>query len=457
MDLDEALLHYQPRQIYEPGTVTSYSNYGTALAALIVERAVGKPFYDYVRSEIFEPLGMDTTVIKPDWSDNSIVAERRAANKSYILMEGYEESLGTATSFIHLYPAGSALGTLDDFMKFGRGLLPDTDESRALFENPETLTEFFSGSTFYAGTDVIQNSNGLWFIPHGDGVLGHGGNTQGYTSTLFIEPSSGRGLVVMVNEAGETSYTYGLLQEFFGDYQADPATFGGEPTSSLTGVFTNARMNMPHDSAKFARYMGGLLPLKADEETGGYRLMIGPGTLQHLGGDAYIMDSGNGLNTLLVLTGEPGSQRLQTYTGDNFKENTAIFILRWVSVALFFVVTLISAVAFVVGLIRRGLRALARRRDPEAVAQKAPLYTSTLMFHLVQVLLGLSVFLLLFMAIGTDVALARILAIVVGVLTLGLIGVWLIKPLRRIRPGILLTIILIISVGNVLYWRWFLA
>lgn len=457
MELDEALRHYQPEQIYEPGTVTSYSNYGTALAALVVEQVTDESFSDYVRSEIFEPLGMEDTAIRPDWSDNPGVVKQREKNKSYFLMEGAEERYGSAISYVHLYPAGSATGTLQDFLTFGRALLPDTDGSRALFDDPATLTEFFSGSTHYAGTEIVRSSNGLWSLPYGEGVLGHSGNTQGYTSTLYIEPASARGVVVMTNEVAETSYSYGLLEEFFGDYRPDPAALGQDTGVDLAGVYTSARANIPHDSAKFLRYMGGILPLKDDAETGGYRLVVGPGTVEKVGGDVHVMRSGNGLNTLLVPSEESGDEVLQTFTGDNIRESTVGFVARWVSVALFLLITVISLVALVVGLVRRALRALVRRRNPESVAGKALLPWSTPAFHLVQVLLGVAVVALVFMAVGTDHDLARMLAVAVGVLSLALPGVWLIKPLQRVRPSTWLTIVLVISLANVLYWRWFLA
>ena len=44
---------------YPPGTVTLYSNVGSALAALVVERVTKMPFDQYVRRRILQPLGID--------------------------------------------------------------------------------------------------------------------------------------------------------------------------------------------------------------------------------------------------------------------------------------------------------------------------------------------------------------------------------------------------------------
>jgi CubicO group peptidase (beta-lactamase class C family) len=46
---------------YPPGTVTLYSNVGSALAALIVERVAKISYEQYVRDKILKPLGIDVT------------------------------------------------------------------------------------------------------------------------------------------------------------------------------------------------------------------------------------------------------------------------------------------------------------------------------------------------------------------------------------------------------------
>lgn len=47
---------------FTPGTSYRYSNGGYAMLALIVEKASGKPFQDFLRERIFTPLGMTDTL-----------------------------------------------------------------------------------------------------------------------------------------------------------------------------------------------------------------------------------------------------------------------------------------------------------------------------------------------------------------------------------------------------------
>src|SRR3546814_4824141 len=56
--LGEALKHWVPERIHEPGSTPAYSNYATAVAGYIVERVSGESFDDYIDRHIFEPLGM---------------------------------------------------------------------------------------------------------------------------------------------------------------------------------------------------------------------------------------------------------------------------------------------------------------------------------------------------------------------------------------------------------------
>jgi len=56
--LEEYLIKQMPARIWAPGIRPAYSNYGTTLAAYLVQVVSGIPFGQYVKENIFEPLGM---------------------------------------------------------------------------------------------------------------------------------------------------------------------------------------------------------------------------------------------------------------------------------------------------------------------------------------------------------------------------------------------------------------
>jgi CubicO group peptidase (beta-lactamase class C family) len=56
------LLQQQERGIFTPGTWFSYSNSGYCVLALIVEEVSGEPFASFLKRNIFDPVGMHSTV-----------------------------------------------------------------------------------------------------------------------------------------------------------------------------------------------------------------------------------------------------------------------------------------------------------------------------------------------------------------------------------------------------------
>jgi CubicO group peptidase (beta-lactamase class C family) len=58
----EALQHFADRKLlFEPGTQYRYSRYGWIVVSAAVEAAAGEPFLDFIREQIFDPLGMRDT------------------------------------------------------------------------------------------------------------------------------------------------------------------------------------------------------------------------------------------------------------------------------------------------------------------------------------------------------------------------------------------------------------
>ena len=53
-----------PGRVRPPGTFASYSNYATALAGYIVQRASGMPWDDYIEQHVLAPLGMTQTTTR---------------------------------------------------------------------------------------------------------------------------------------------------------------------------------------------------------------------------------------------------------------------------------------------------------------------------------------------------------------------------------------------------------
>lgn len=217
--LGGALKEHPPAQIYRPGTVAAYSNWGIALAGYIVELVTGIPYHEYVRNSILNPLAMENTAVAVDLSDNPWVASQRQK------LQGYDTNgklMRNTRFYIPLYPAGSATGTLEDLVKFARALpLPATGESR-LFKERATHERLLTATSWYGASGIPSNAHGLWSQLKAVRVMGHSGNTQGSTSTLLFQPETGLGAVVLTNQNMDRYYSEGIMEKVFGTFTDSP-------------------------------------------------------------------------------------------------------------------------------------------------------------------------------------------------------------------------------------------
>lgn len=217
ISLEKSLSIRQPRQVYEPGAHTAYSNWGAALAAFIVQRVSGMDYVEYVNKNIFQPLDMKQSTISPTYTDNDWVLNKRKRLKCYDL-EG-ESIDGNGIYYIYLYPAGSAMGTIGDLAKFAKAITPNDKRPSPLFKNQKTLDEIYKATSYYSGTDIEKNYHGFFASEYGIQTIGHGGNTFGCSSMLQFDPLSGIGMVVMTNQAHETTYNYDMYELIFGKFK----------------------------------------------------------------------------------------------------------------------------------------------------------------------------------------------------------------------------------------------
>lgn len=220
--LEEALRKHEPAQIYEPGTVTAYSNWGVALAGYIVERVSGMSFSEYVHENIFEPLQMEHSAVSMDLSDNEWVRQKRKELQCYTTER---DLIPGCFYYITLYPAGMCTSTLDDFEKFAAALLR---EDAVLLKNPETWAEMFAPSAYFGESGIPLNCHGFWAVPFGVLTVGHGGNTAGCSSYLLLDRENRLGAVVMTNQSGEKIYNRDMMALVYGAYERSDYTDDNE-------------------------------------------------------------------------------------------------------------------------------------------------------------------------------------------------------------------------------------
>nr|WP_052745604.1 serine hydrolase domain-containing protein [Allosalinactinospora lopnorensis] len=197
-NLREHLVTNPPEQVYEPGTVPAYSNYGNALAGYVVERVSGTPFEDYVEKNVLEPAGMDSSSFAQPLPE---ALEGRLAN-------GYTTDAEPAGPFevVGVAPAGALTSSATDMARFMLAHLGELDPEQSPLA-PETLALMhepaLDGETL--GTLAEGPRMTLGFFEedrNGRRIVGHGGDTQYFHSHLQIYPDEGTGVFVTLNSGG---------------------------------------------------------------------------------------------------------------------------------------------------------------------------------------------------------------------------------------------------------------
>lgn len=183
LPLSVSVRKYRPAQSIAPGVV-SYSNYGIALAAYIVERASGRDFMELCREEIFLPLGMEHTTFE-HMHDVAYVA------KPYLL-DGRE----TLEPFINLYPEGSAVSTAGDMARYMLWLTDPSDE-RVL--NAESKAALFARQ--FAMADGLPGMGYVWNRKERNGhpYFDKKGETLNFASRIALYPEKKAGVFLSVN------------------------------------------------------------------------------------------------------------------------------------------------------------------------------------------------------------------------------------------------------------------
>ncbi|UUX33652.1 serine hydrolase domain-containing protein [Fundicoccus culcitae] len=358
--LEEALLVTQPDQIYLPGEVVSYSNWSTSLAAFIVEQVSGQAFADYVHEHIFQPLGMEQTGLRGDYSDNLWVKEQLLSNQGY---DANLEPLNDGLFYLNLYPAGAAAGTIGDLTTFIQALIPGADGWRYLFERKETLAEMLTPTLTYPGTDIDYVNHGMWSHEFAVQALGHGGNTNMYSSYVLFDPVSQVGLVIMTNQGSETVYNYGLPALVFGEIGAMVANEERTDLGRMTGLYYAARTIRTGIANMYTLSTLSPLFLIDDHHLGANFMGLASVSYEEIAPNTLRSKMQLGAIELVSLSRfseKNGQKRVSGSFGETLEADRVVWI-QTIVVALFLVAVLASLLVLVVKLIAWLVRKIAGR------------------------------------------------------------------------------------------------
>lgn len=169
---------YGKDALFEPGAQWYYSNTNYTLLGMVIEEAMDMPLAEAYRTNIYEPLGMESTFM--DCYEDEVID----------VVHGYSGFGDTMSDVTELHEsigwsAGGMVSTAPDLIAFAHGLF-----GGELFDDPESLVAMT--------TPAPDSPYGLGVFTRGD-YIGHPGGIAGFRSVLNYSPEFDVVVVMLYN------------------------------------------------------------------------------------------------------------------------------------------------------------------------------------------------------------------------------------------------------------------
>ncbi|KGQ20782.1 Beta-lactamase [Lysobacter dokdonensis DS-58] len=184
------LLEQERKHYFTPGTAYRYSNSGYALLALIVERASGQRYADFLRTRIFDKLGMRDTVAYENGI--STVAHRAYG---YTFENGAWTRTDQSTTSAVLGDGG-IYSSIDDLAKWDAALYDDRLLPQPVWKQAFTPATKTDDPTIEYGFGWRITGETLW----------HSGETVGFRNVIVRYPKRRLTVVVLTNRNDPEPY-----------------------------------------------------------------------------------------------------------------------------------------------------------------------------------------------------------------------------------------------------------
>ena len=214
--LESRLVRYAP-----PGIATAYSTYGMTLAGALVEDVSGLSFEDYLRRNVWLPLGMTLTSIDVP------AAQQRLVAIPYDVED--DKPVKAPWEWYHTTPAASVNSTAADMARYMISQLGGTSPVLSERMTREMQRQQITMHPLLPGWGLGWQQLRIGAEP---GVQ-HGGDVAGFSSLLTLLPARGFGIFVAGHREGSDlrfSVSRAVLERFFPDREPKPRPVSMHPT-----------------------------------------------------------------------------------------------------------------------------------------------------------------------------------------------------------------------------------
>lgn len=171
----------------EPGTKYEYSNMGATIAALVVEKVSGRPYQDYTREEILQPMKMENS----GWTFDEI-------DQSKFVGQYLSNDLQIPKYTLISYADGGLISSVNDLaIYFSEMIKGYKGEDTAVL--PATSIQMMMEAAFVSE----KKKSGIFWSINGKGEYGHSGGDPGIITIMMFNPETGVGRMVFTNKFDE--------------------------------------------------------------------------------------------------------------------------------------------------------------------------------------------------------------------------------------------------------------
>ena len=223
---EEHVLSIQETWLKFPvGERYSYSNLGIDLAGYILQKVSGMPFDEYVRKNIFEPLGMENS----SFNTHRIINHANRAT-------GNDEIIPEIPVAIPIIPSGGMYSSAEDMAKYIRFHLNKGNVDSVQVLSPEIMDIMYTIPFGYPGQNFGYALGIERMTRHNALIFNHGGGGFGFLSFMMWYPEYGFGVMTLSNSTNHNlqyEMAHGLADEIVQNLKAKLNITNEEPVSGF--------------------------------------------------------------------------------------------------------------------------------------------------------------------------------------------------------------------------------
>ncbi len=200
LSLTEALKAHMPKRVFAPGARTSYSNWGAALAAKIVEDVSGVSFEEFMQREILTPLAMTKTTLKGPSVMSGRLRKKMAAGHEF---KGGASAITDYMEVGPYAPAGAISASASDMAAWMLFHLGEGEQDGVRLMSRATHQAMWRRA-YDDRSFAADLAHGFFSKTYrGYEIYGHGGATAGFYSHMTLIPEMALGVFVSQNAGND--------------------------------------------------------------------------------------------------------------------------------------------------------------------------------------------------------------------------------------------------------------